>query len=162
MNTNTKANQTAADAPEAPRFCYCKVISAKTSIAAYYGHARSFLPYGHLPSTCRKATAPEAPQHSPLPWKAIIAQENIIFGKRSVRIAITDANRIDVATTSGIGRDTDDEENAKLIVRAVNNAEGLAEALRRVQLCDAFKTLPIAVCNVVNDALAKWEAEAPL
>ncbi len=92
----------------------------------------------HTEHDCNKA------QHSPLPWH-LSAYHKVIARSRG------DATICD-CTNPVFADQREQEENAKLIVRAVNHADKLAEELRQV-----LKHGSAGNENLIREALAAYE-----
>jgi hypothetical protein len=137
MNTKNKQPKRAADAPEAPL----------KEIFAQYERQLEHDAIGRIaPRMKRKAAAaPEAPQHSLLPWSL---QNGAIYDAsdkdrvRNVRLCKL------VISSSAI-----EPQDAKLIVHSVNSAAKLAEALRGLLQPHNYDAVKRG-----EAALAKWEA----
>ncbi len=66
-----------------------------------------------------------------------------------------------IADCTGTGRpDATQAANTKLIVRAVNHADKLAEALRRILHSDAASKIAYGCANEAEAALAAYERSA--
>jgi hypothetical protein len=86
---------------------------------------------------------PNKAQHSPLPWKIIRR------GNQTGRtfLFVVDTNQKCVLELSN-------ESDSELIVRAVNHADKLAEALRGVRYANSFSEREA----IITQALAAYEA----
>ena len=101
------------------------------------------------------ASGSKSAQHSPLPWHVCTLGETPFH---TSNIVTNDGHLI--CNVQSTPYKTTGKADAKLIVRCVNNAEKLAEALRHVvdSVDGAWGTPSDASVNHCRAALADWEA----
>lgn len=115
---------------------------------------------GTYPKSAKRKAAPAQAQHSPLPWKSVEDQVGIIIEPQANR----GASYVAIIDNRGCRDQGTREANAAFIVRACNNAQRLADALKLHLSNGGPLSDPLSrkqANDKAREALAQWEGITP-